>query len=63
MADLHSIEGGRKKPECERELEICDCGCPWFKQEMSREQPDLRIQTCMMCCAEYTVSQVPESFT
>ena len=54
MAEIRAINGGKKR-ESERSLELCDCGCPWFKSESFDDNPTVQIQTCMMCCAEYTV--------
>ena len=59
MADLHSIEGGKKNSLGERTLEACECGCPWFKAESYVDSPSVRVETCMMCQAEYTVLVEP----
>lgn len=59
MAELHSIEGGKKNSMGTRSLEMCDCGCPWFKSESYDDNPRVQVQICMMCHSEYTVLVEP----
>jgi hypothetical protein len=59
MAEIRSIEGGKKNKPTSRSLELCECGCPWFKSESCDDNPKMQFQTCMMCHAEYTVFVEP----